>query len=88
MRFVFPIAVALFALPAAAQQTAPSSAPSLEQQLDTLGMDMTQKVMNLLNLAKSQDATIKQLMVQNNALTKERDELKAAATPKVEEPKK
>jgi uncharacterized membrane protein affecting hemolysin expression len=90
MRSVFPLALALFVTPAMAQQVAapPASPPSLEQQLDSLGMEATQKLLNLINLAKSQDATIKQLMAQTNALTKERDELKASVAPKVEEPKK
>ena len=84
---LFPLAFALFVTPAFAQQVAAPPQPSMEQQLDTLGMDMTQKVLNLLNLAKSQDATIKQLMAQNAAVTKERDELKAAAAKPAEPPK-
>ena len=81
-RYILPLAVALFAAPAVAQQSAPGPgvAPSLSEQLDavvTNAANLPAQVMGMRNLLLSQDATIKQLVAQNVALTKERDELKA-----------
>lgn len=78
------IAATLIAAPALAQQTASTPPPSLYDQLNAASADVTTIMANLRSAVIQGQNQIAALNNKIEALTKERDELKAAATKPAE----
>lgn len=80
MRYLI-LAATLIAAPALAQQTASTQQPSLYDQLNAASADVTTIMANLRSAVIQGQNQIAALNTKIEALTKERDELKAAAKP-------
>lgn len=83
MRYLFLAAALAFPLAALAQQTA-STQPSLYDQLNAASADVTTIMANLRSAVIQGQNQIAALNTKIEALTKERDQLKAAAAKPAE----